>query len=380
MTRTYRIVSADTHTIEPPDMWQRYLPGEYASRAPRVVKDPEGGDAWELQRGAPPMPIGLVTVPGLRYEEFRWYGATYDSIKPGCFLGKPRLEEQDEDGIDAEVLFPSQRTMIYFMANEDDGFHEAGLDAYNTWILEEYAAADPERLVPMAQMPNLGVDASVAALRDAKRRGFRGVVISAWPSGGASLSRDDDPFWAAAEDEHMPVHVHGGISSFAQRRAGNASAAARFAGGLPDLHVMGGAVAQFSGTVAEIVYSGLFDRFPRLTIVGVEVGASWVPASLEHMDDHYWRNRVWTGTHLELMPSEYFKRNMKVTFIREPFAVRSRHVIGLGSMMWSTDYPHHRCDWPYSRRVIDEMFLGVPEDERHRIVCGNAVELYGLGA
>ena len=63
MERAYRIISADTHTIEPPDMWQRHLPKESHDRAPRVVKEPEGGDAWEFHRGAPPMPIGLVTVP-----------------------------------------------------------------------------------------------------------------------------------------------------------------------------------------------------------------------------------------------------------------------------------------------------------------------------
>ena len=37
-------------------------------------------------------------------------------------------------------------------------------------------------------------------------------------------------------------------------------------------------------------------------------------------------------------------------------------------MMWSTDYPHHGADWPYSRKVIDEMFHGVPAEERERIV------------
>ena len=53
-------------------------------------------------------------------------------------------------------------------------------------------------------------------------------------------------------------------------------------------------------------------------------------------------------------------------------------MIGLGNTLWSTDYPHHRCDWPYSRRLIEEMFLGVPNEERRRILCDNAVELYRL--
>ena len=47
-------------------------------------------------------------------------------------------------------------------------------------------------------------------------------------------------------------------------------------------------------------------------------------------------------------------------------------------MAWSTDFPHHGNDWPYSRRVIDNLFTGVPEDERHKIVCDNAVQFWRL--
>jgi predicted TIM-barrel fold metal-dependent hydrolase len=113
--------------------------------------------------------------------------------------------------------------------------------------------------------------------------------------------------------------------------------------------------------------------------VAVECGAGWIPHFLEHMDDHYWRNRTWTKTTLKMLPSEYFRRNWKVTFIREPFAVATRHWIGVDNLMWSTDYPHHRHDWPYSRRIVEESMGGVPDDERRRMCCDNARELYRLG-
>jgi len=142
---------------------------------------------------------------------------------------------------------------------------------------------------------------------------------------------------------------------------------------------MGGPVADASRCMSELVYSGVFDRFPELQMVSVECGAGWIPHWLEHMDDHYWRNRTWTGSTLELLPSQYFRRNWKATFIREPFAVAVRHWIGVDNLMWSTDYPHHRHDWPYSRRVVEESMAGVPEAERRRMVCDNARELYRLG-
>ena len=126
MRRKYEIISSDGHVMEPPGMWERHLSKEFHDRAPKLVKDPEGGDAWELMPGAPPMPIGLVTNSGKwgrRYEDNQWYGYTYDSIRKGAFDGKERLVEQDIDGVDAETIFPSQRTMGVFMGQEDDRFH-----------------------------------------------------------------------------------------------------------------------------------------------------------------------------------------------------------------------------------------------------------------
>ena len=376
----YRVINSDGHALEPPDMWERYLPDKFKDVAPKLVKDPKGGDAWQLQEGVPPMPLGLVTVTkGRSYEQFDWFGTSYQTMNPGCFDGKARLEENAFDGVDAEVLYPSQRTMGYFMGNPDDDFHRAGIDAYNTWLMQEFAAADPERLIALAQISNLGIETSIQDLEDAKEKGFRGVIVSRWPSGGeGGLSEDDDPFWAAAEELDLPVHIHVGVSGSTRRTGTPQRAATGSAGAGMSLGMLGGAVGAFSGTMSEVILSGMLDRFPKLRLVAVEVGAGWIPNFLENLDDHYWRNRVWTNTKLELLPSEYFRRNWLATFIYEPFAVHVRSYIGMHNMMWATDYPHHRCDWPYSRKVIEEMFRDVPEDEKQIILCDNAVELYKL--
>jgi predicted TIM-barrel fold metal-dependent hydrolase len=382
MTRQYRLISADGHVVEPPDMWTKYLPQKFHDRAPKLVKDAKGGDAWELVPGTPPMPLGLVTNAGQygkRYEDLEWYGSTYDSILKGAFEGKARVEEQDFDGVDAEVLFPSQRTMGAFMAQDDDDYHLAGLEAYNTWMHDEFMAASPERLIGLAQMPGVDIQSSVKWLRDAKAAGYRGVIISAYPSGHSELSAEDDAFWEAAEEEQMPIHIHSGLRQAGKRTAGTFQKAAASAGREIGLAEMGGPVGDASGFMSKFIYSGIYDRFPALQCVAVECGAGWVPHFLEHMDDHYWRNRTWTKTTLKMTPSEYFRRNWKVTFIREPFAVATRHWIGVDNLMWSTDYPHHRHDWPYSRRIVEESMGGVPDDERRRMCCENARELYRLG-
>ncbi|MBI3783519.1 MAG: amidohydrolase family protein [Deltaproteobacteria bacterium] len=132
------------------------------------------------------------------------------------------------------------------------------------------------------------------------------------------------------------------------------------------------------GIIAEMIFGGVFHRFPKLNVAFTEAGAGWLPYLLEQMDDRYWRNRYWTGCELEMLPSEYFHRNCRVTFMYDPYAIRNRHSCGVENLMWSSDYPHHGTDWPYSRRVIGETFGGVPSAERVRILARNCAELYGL--
>jgi predicted TIM-barrel fold metal-dependent hydrolase len=379
----YDIISADTHLIDPPDLWSR-LPTKYRSRAPRLVKDPKGGDAWEYLAGGTPLALGLIVNSGAwgtRYEDNEWHGLTYENIRRGAFDGRARLDEQDIDGVQCEVLFPSPRNMATLMAQEDDGFQMAAVDVYNSWLLEDFTAVDPTRLIGIAQMPALDVDTAVRKLREAKKLGFRGVVISSWPSGGPALTREDDPFWAAAEEEGMPVHIHGALPLAGKRWAGGASdqAAMNFHNESPDLFSMGGEVGSASTWIAPFILAEVFDRYPGLTMVAVEVGAGWVPHFLEHLDDHWWRNRIWTGSRLQRLPSDYFRSNWMITFIREPFTVLSRHFIGVENLMFSTDYPHHRHDWPYTRRIVADTMAGIPESERRLMTSGNAVRLYGLG-
>ena len=56
------------------------------------------------------------------------------------------LEDMDIDGVDAEILFPPQRTMSHFLGDDDDDFVLAGVEAYNNFLFEEFCAPDPKRL------------------------------------------------------------------------------------------------------------------------------------------------------------------------------------------------------------------------------------------
>jgi predicted TIM-barrel fold metal-dependent hydrolase len=134
----------------------------------------------------------------------------------------------------------------------------------------------------------------------------------------------------------------------------------------------------FPPIMAELIMSGLFDRFPKLNVLGIEVEVGWIPHTLEQLDNFYWRNRTHTGVKIKQLPSEYFRRHFCCSFISDRHGIKNRHSIGVRNLAWSTDYPHHGCDWPYSRKIAGEMLEDVPSDERYQICAGNMVRLYNL--
>ena len=79
-----------------------------------------------------------------------------------------------------------------------------------------------------------------------------------------------------------------------------------------------------------------------------------------------------------MKPSEYFARNFKVTFEDDEAGVRTRDLIGVDSMLWGNDYPHHDAIWSHSMKILDETMAGVPADERERMCFRNTVELYDI--
>lgn len=380
----YNLISADSHIVESPDLWQKWLPKEFMPKAPTLVKDAEGGDAWQYRPGTPPVPLGLVTTyPGRTYEQFKWTGAKYDKVNKGAYIGAERVKEQIIDGVDAEVLYPSQRTMRHFMLDDQPEFHKAGIQAYNNWMAKEYMAADPKRLIGLAQMPNLGVEEMINEMRRAKGMGMRGVILSSWPNGGTAMLTEDNAFWAEAVKLDMPVSIHLGVQSKQGAKPQTSTGVMESAGMLSSgaKTVVGYSCAGLDNMpvlIAETILSGLFDQFPKLKFISVEAGAGWVPYFLEQMDDRYYRNRGWAKVDLQMLPSDYWRRNWSLTFVQDFYGVRNRHAVGVKNMMWSTDYPHHICDWPYSRKIANEMFSGVSEDDRYTICAGNAIELYKL--
>jgi predicted TIM-barrel fold metal-dependent hydrolase len=367
-SRERSLISADAHWIEPPGWWKGRLPRELEPLAPRLGKDEDGGDAWIF--GDVVAPIGIYCAAG-KAGAWKWTGMTFDTVDPGFFSGPDRLRDMDEDGVDAEVVFPTGRTLFHFTSHESDAFHLAGVRAYNDALLE-FCRADPSRLVALAALPRTRVADAVEEMRRCVALGHRGVVMLGFPSNHDHPHPDDEPVWDAAEELGVPVHIHVRLVP----RDTRPKPKGKQGGDLTGLSTVG--LVDMPTHIADLIFAGVCERHPELRFVAAEAGAGWVPYLLEQMDDRWWRNRQWAETRLSEPPSFYFRRNWLTTFMTDAYAVRNRHAIGIENVMWTSDFPHHGCEWPLSRKVIDGEFADVPVDERRTILAGNAERLYGL--
>jgi predicted TIM-barrel fold metal-dependent hydrolase len=371
----YPIVDADSHVNEPPDLWQTRVPAKLRERAPRVQRT-DNGDIWLFDGGREKWPVGLTTVAGLSYFDYKPFGFTYDTIRPGSFDTGARLADMDADGIHAQVLYPSVTLKGAKIYSQERELQIACVRAYNEWLLE-FCEGSNGRLIGQAIIPTTGLDDAVAELQWAMKHGHRGAVISSFPSGSLEVKPEDDRFWGIAEEAGFPIAVH--IGSFVpegmRKRATGwtglaflASAALTKAGG------------QTLPAVCEILFSGIFERFPNLKIVLVEANIGWIPTLLEQSDDMFLRYRWYTGAHEQMkrVPSEIFRKSFWATFMVDTVGMDLLHRMNVDHIMWSTDYPHSGSDFPNSRVTIERVFRGVPAELVRRMLRDNCVELYGL--
>jgi predicted TIM-barrel fold metal-dependent hydrolase len=351
------------------------VPAKWKERAPRLERAPKG-ETWIFDGGKERWPVGLTAVSGLSFFDYKPIGITYETMRPGSFDTKARLDDMDADGIFAQVLYPSVTLRGARIYSGERELQMACVRAYNEWLLE-FCEGSGGRLVGQAILPTTGLDDTLAEAEWALAQGHRGGVISSFPNGSLDPKPEDDRFWAFCQEANFPISVHIGSfvrGSLAGRRESWSSLA--FVG-MAALTKAGG---QTLPVVCDILFSGIFQRFPRLRIVLVESNIGWIPTLLEQSDDMFMRYRWYTGAVNEQkeFPSEIFHRNFWATFMVDTVGMDLRHRMNVDHLMWSSDYPHSGSDWPNSRVTIERVFHGVPQDQVKKMLHGNCKELYAL--
>jgi predicted TIM-barrel fold metal-dependent hydrolase len=375
------MIDADQHIIEPPDLWTSRMPSKYRDVAPHVVDYPEGGDAWSFDGGLWLRPLGFEPAAGRDFREIRGHGMRYDTMPRAYYDARARLEEMDIDNTDAALIFPSVAMSASGIV--DDDLYLECFRVYNDAIDDWCREGNPNRLFPIAIMPAIGVDTAVAEVERVAAKGLRGYMFNAWPSGGAYPRPEDDRFWAACAEGGVAVCLHGGgsgrqIQSLTARSGAQVSTVV-----IRKMHqelvADGRASGLWTGVpLAHLIFTGVLERFPKLKVALTETGAGWLAYYLEQLDRLYLRHRFELETPLPLLPSEYFRRQVKATIQLDSFAVKYRHHIGVDRIMWSSDTPHVTSTWPFSRQYTDLMLKGVPANEAAKILRWNAAEFYSL--
>ncbi|MBM3671780.1 MAG: amidohydrolase [Actinobacteria bacterium] len=371
----YPILDSDAHVNEPPDTWQARVPSKFKDRAPKVLNT-EHGDVWSFDDGKSMRPVGLTATAGLSYLQFKPAGITYDDMRPGSFDTKARLADMDADGIWLQVLYPSVTLSGAKIYGDEPALQIACVRAYNEW-LAEFCEGSEGRLVGQGILPTTGVDDAIDEAKRCVELGHRGVVMSAFPNGSLDPAPEDEPFWSFMQDADLPIAAH--IGSFVKGVAVDKPPA------LDTLAFMGVAGASKAGAntlpvVCDLIFSGIFERFPGLKLLLVEANIGWIPTLLEQVDDMFLRYRWFTNgvEQMQTMPSRIFHRNFWATFMVDTVGMELRHRLNLAHIMWATDYPHTGTEWPNNRVSIERNFRGLPRDEVKAMLHDNCKALYKL--
>jgi predicted TIM-barrel fold metal-dependent hydrolase len=313
----------------------------------------------------------------------------------GAWDAEAREKVLDADGVAAEVLFPDGVTEMNappfgagFTMNPEGvtaDLQWAGCMAHNRWMAE-FVATAPERRIGLACIPVVwDIERAVEGIRWAHENGLRGLVFP--PRWGAFAGYHHvryDPVWEICQDLDMPIHFHSGPAPIEE-----------YFGPMPppEGHVVQpGAMGIYVTEVAQwlvrpltfMLWGGAFERFPRLKVAITEGTAIWVPEYLQlleqrYSETHYSQKLGDYRSHLSMSPADYFRRNVRVGASCMPRReALARHEIGLGNIMWGTDYPHPEGSWPYTRKQMHETFEGLPEDEIAAMLGGNAAAFYGV--
>jgi uncharacterized protein len=372
MYMQYRLIDADTHINEPPDLWTSRVPARMRDRVPHMQRFDEG-DAWVGEGVKEPINFGLNAAATFRrFDRRAW--VRFEDISPGGYDPAVRLAEMDADLVDAAVFYPTPRISQIVIANPDPELHLAMVRAYNDWLID-YCAHDPSRLGAIVLLPNRGVEQATAEIeRVAGRAGVVGALVGLYPHGDKDLDVEDDKVWQGLVDARLPLHVHVKLVDEPPEDvyAPGRISAGRAAGDLRFLDA--------PAIMVQFLNSGVFDRVPGLDVVMVEVDAGWVPYVKEQMDNRFRRRATSRDARLKPLPSQVIEDHFSFTYITDHYAVANRHRIGVHRLMWSSDFPHSGSDWPDSWRTIDADFADVPRVERDQILAGNALQLYGFGA
>ena len=362
MFQDFNVIDSDGHTLEPPDLYERYLDKRFVHR---VQQGPRGllVDGQETASHPPGTLETLRFTPDLILER-------YGRLAAEGFTAAGVVEALDVEGIDVSVIYgPLYPCWIEGMDPE----LACGLArAYSRW-LAEYSADSGGRIVGAAPIPLHSVDGALAELAYASEDlGIRAVWTRPNPVRGKPLgSAEFEPFFEALADRDMPLSLHEGSGSMMQNIGSE-----RFTGTWFEQHACVHPMEQQMAMLSLIV-QGVFERHPTLRVAFLESGSAWLPSWLHRLDEHAelvaWKD----APYLRLKPSDYFRQSCFISCDPdEDLVYQVVETIGDDRIVFATDFPHPDAKYPNAVKSFMEL-PRLTKDTRRKILWDNALAFYG---
>jgi predicted TIM-barrel fold metal-dependent hydrolase len=410
MTQQDFIVSADGHVVEPTDLFRTRLPKHLRDRG-----------FWEEDFEIEPLVEGgvrefaKVRTPGFE----GWTVSRYRHFDGSPHTGDPdrMIDDMDLDGIDAQLMHPNRS--LFALYSDDHELSIAHARVYNDYVIERYTPYFG-RIAPTAPIPLTDVGDAVAEIERVTAAGFRALLLPAM----APLplySTEFEPVWAAARASGAHVFFHcatGGVKvgeaespTLKQVRAMVDELNLPMDSRLASKRMMTQCVYNTINPqqiIIELIGGGVPERYPELHFGLIEFNAHWLVSLVGAMDkawvtgigqDADWWLGYWDEARppndqpqmtrmfdvnekwpYPLRPSEYVRRQFHVSFQDDPVAVAARHITGLSTVVWGSDYPHAEGTFRGSQALIAHQFAGVPADERAAMLGGTLGGLLGFEA
>lgn len=379
-----KVIDVDTHISEPANLWTDRVSKKWGDSIPHVEFDPDRKEDRWVMGGKMFMPTAGAAMAG-------WtdpppdHPPTLDDADHGSFDSAERLKRMDEYGMWAQVIYPNVAgfgAQNFLNMGEPELMIEC-VRAYNDFLLE-WCSADSKRLLPIMAMPFWDVDLCVEEINRCAKAGHKGILMTNQPYifGYPRITeRHWDPMWHAAQDVGLSINFHIGGGDLTEIRNVTVDNGRQAAYAKATIKLF----LDNSNAVLDIVLSGMCHRFPDLNFVSVESGVGWVPFLLEAMD-WQWLNSGCREEHpeMDLLPSEYFKRQVYACFwFEETAAVKAIEAIGAGNLLYETDFPHPTSMSPGPNSVaitpkdfIERNLASLPDADLRKILQTNAAKLY----
>jgi predicted TIM-barrel fold metal-dependent hydrolase len=345
-----RLISADDHHMEKNDLFQERLPAKFKDRAPIFRCDEKTGILEIVYKGKNYGPPG---VGGIGYDH------------PGYSNREARLKAMDSEGISASVLYHGALPSLIGFMPDDPELYIACMDVYNEWLIEELRPAK-DRLVGVAMCTAFLNPATAREnVQKIKQLGYKALMMPSYPRGIRYNSKELDPVFAAIEESGLPLHFH--VTAF-QEFQGNGSLGAN----------LNRNFSPFRPLLGQLIFSGILERHPNLTVGFVECGIAWVAETLTSMDKIFRSYYTLLRPQLKNLPSSYWYKQCFATFMDDPIGIKLVDDIGVDNVMWSLDFPHPESVFGYAGSVAKSIYDVAGHEKAKKILGGNAARVYGI--